>query len=144
MGFSLIVPPAKVKSGTFKIATVARQGGAYKLMMSIPSAIYTQHFGKAERLMIHLGEGADQGKMLIEPAEKGLFKPTFLKHAVILRFPDLDWPPQFKIDAADPEYRKAAPEGGMLLTLPEWAWNKERQTSILKARQQVARERAAQ
>ncbi|TCN30312.1 hypothetical protein [Sinorhizobium americanum] len=107
MGFSLIVPPAKVKTGSFKIATVARQGGAYKLLMSIPSAIYTQHFGAAERLTIQLGDGADAGTMLLQPDEGGLFKPTFLKHATIIRFPELDWPPQFKMEAADPEFRKA-------------------------------------
>ncbi|ASY68871.1 hypothetical protein [Sinorhizobium fredii] len=145
MGFSKIIPQAKAKTGVFKIATVRmRETAAFRLQLSMPSALYTLHFGAAARLNIEIGNGTDEGKLLLLPGSEGDFKPTFMRQTVIIRLPELDWPPQFKMEADDPEYRKADAVGGMLLTLPEWAWNKERQTSILKARQQVARERAAQ
>lgn len=143
MAFETILPKTPVKSGSFKIMSVARQGGAYRLVLSIPSTRWTLAFGQAERLTVRIGSGADEGRMALIPDPDGAFKPTFLKHAVILRLPELDFAPQFKAEAADPETKKT-PEGALIVTLPEWAWNAERQKGILKARQQVERERAGE
>lgn len=140
MGFATIVPPPK-STASFKIASLAVRGGSHKLQISMPTAIYTQFFGAAERLTIEIGSGPDEGKMLLRTDPNGLFKPTLLKRCAIIRFPELEWAPDFGIDLSAPEYSKAA-GGGMLLNLPDWAWSKERQTAIRKAREQVARERA--
>lgn len=112
-------------------------------MLSIPSARYTAAFGAAERLTIRIGNGPDKGKMLLAADADGAFKPTFLKSTVILRLPELDFAPQFKAEAADPETRKSA-DGALIVTLPDWAWDPERQKAIVMARQQVARERAVE
>lgn len=143
MAFETIVPKAAVKSGAFKIMSVARQGGAFRLVLSIPSTRYTLAFGQADRLTVKIGSGSDEGRMALIPDPQGAFKPTFLKHAVILRLPELDFTPQFKAEAADPETKKST-DGGLIVTLPEWAWKAERQKAILKAREHVERERAAE
>lgn len=72
----------------------------------------------------------------------GHFKPTFFKSHVLLRLPELECAPEFKMAAIDPEHRQT--KDGMLIILPEWAWNKERQKAIKLARDKVARERQAE
>lgn len=142
MSFETIMPPAKVKTGVFKVMSVARQGGAFRLVLSIPSARFTAAFGAADRLTIKIGKGADEGKMLIAADPAGAFKPTFFKSAVIIRFPELDFAPGFDAVAEEPETHKTP--DGLIVTLPEWAWSAERQKAIRKAREQVSRERAAE
>ncbi|WP_411033817.1 hypothetical protein [Shinella sp. BYT-45] len=141
MAFETIIPQAKARTGVFKIMSVARQGGAFRLVLSMPSARYTAAFGDAARLTVKIGKGSDAGKLLLVADAEGAFKPTFLKTAVIVRFPELDFAPDFAAVAEDPETRRTA--DGLVITLPEWAWNEERQKAIRKAREQVARERGA-
>lgn len=106
----------------------------------MPSARFTAAFGDAGKLTVKIGKGPDEGKMLLVADPQGAFKPTFFKTAVIIRLPGLDFAPAFEATAEDPETKKTA--DGLVITLPEWAWNKERQKAIALARDQVARERA--
>lgn len=142
MAFETIEPPAKAKTGVFKIMSVARQGGAFRLVISMPSARYTAAFGDAGTLTVKIGKGVDEGKMLLVADPAGAFKPVFFKTAVIIRMPDLEFAPSFAANAEDPETKKTA--DGLVISLPEWAWNKERQKAIALARDRVARERASE
>lgn len=141
MGFSLIVPPAKVKTGKLTISCGGRAGGAFVLMISMPHSLWTLNFGDAERCDLKIGQGQDEGKMLITaPSDGGgHFKPTFFKSNILLRLPPMDWSPDFKMKPIDPEHRQT--KDGLVISLPEWAWSKERQKAIRAARDQVARER---
>lgn len=140
MSFETIVPQKKASTGVFKIMSVARQGGAFRLVLSMPSVRYSAAFGDAGLLTIKIGKGPDEGKMPLAADPAGAFKPSFFKTAVIIRLPTLDFAPPFENVAEEPETRKTA--DGLVVTLPEWAWNAERQKAIAKAREQVARERA--
>ena len=51
----------------------------------------------------------------------------------------MEWSPDFKMEPIDPEHRQT--KDGLVITLPEWAWSRERQKAIKAARDQVARER---
>lgn len=140
MAFEIIKAVPKKSKGVFKIMSTARQGGAFRLVISMPSAQYTGAFGASERLTIKIGKGVDDGKMLLVADPEGAFRPTFLKFAVIVRLPELDFAPQFAAETENPETQKAT--DGLVIMLPEWAWNAERQKAISKAREQVARERS--
>jgi len=146
MTFSLIVPMAKVKSGKLTISCNNRQGGAFRLMLSLPHPLWTVNFGQAERCDVQIGQGTDAGKLLVSrPLDSngsgggGHFKPTFFKTNILLRLPAMDWAPDFKMAAIEAEHRQT--RDGLLITLPDWAWNKERQRAIKSARDQVSRER---
>ncbi|KEC73176.1 hypothetical protein RLPCCGM1_c1292 [Rhizobium leguminosarum bv. phaseoli CCGM1] len=139
MGFSMIVPTPKAKTGTFKISTVSMRGGPFRLQISIPSALFTLLFRTFEQFDLMIGEGSDKGKMMIKPSHTGHFKPTFMKHAVIFRLPEMAGTPQIALTAEDPKRREV--EGGaIVIDLPDWM-DEERWKAILRARQQVSRER---
>lgn len=139
MGFSMIVPTPKAKTGTFKISTVSMRGGPFRLQISIPSALFTLLFKQAEKFDLLMGEGSDKGKMMIKPNEAGHFKPVFMKHTVIFRLPEMAGTPQITLVSDDPKRREV--EGGaIVIELPEWM-DEERWKSIQKARLQVSRER---
>lgn len=141
MAFQMIVPPHKVKPGKLTISCNAMRSGPFKLMISIPHPIFTGCFGAAEKVDLHWGSGADEGKLLINaPEGGGHFKPPFLKHTVLIRMPPTEYTPDFKMAAFDPEHRQTP--AGLVIDLPEWAWNKERQKAIRAARAQVSKERA--
>lgn len=139
MPFKMIVPEYKVKTGRFTVSCVAVRGGPFKLTLSMPHAMFVTWFGDVEKINIHEGEGADIGKLLMAgDNESGHFKPTFMKHTVIIRLPIRPWAPELAMAGQEVEYRQT--KDGLLVTLPEWAWNKERQTAIKLARQQVQKE----
>jgi hypothetical protein len=110
MGFSMIVPAPKAKTGTFKISTVSMRGSPFRLQISIPSALFTLMFKQADKFDLLLGEGVDKGKMMLKPDASGHFKPTFMKHTVIFRLPETAWTPQIALAAEDPKRREV--EGG--------------------------------
>lgn len=144
MAFTTIIPVPKAQTGVFKISTFAmRKGGEFKLQISMPSAQFTQYFGAGAKLTVQIGSGPDEGKMQIIADEGGAFKPQMMKRAVILRFGVLDFVPQFAMVSEKPELRRIANGRGIVIDLPEWVWNKDRQTAIAKARAQVAAERRA-
>jgi hypothetical protein len=144
MGFTTIIPVPKAATGIFKISTVCmRKGGDFKLQISMPSAQFTNYFGTAEKLTVQIGTGADQGKMQILCDGNGAFKPRLMKHAALIRFGVLDFVPQLQMLTEKPEVRRVTVDAasGIVIDLPEWVWNKDRQEAIAKARGQVARER---
>lgn len=139
MGFSMIVPTPKAKTGAFKISTVSMRGAPFRLQISIPSALFTLLFKQAERFDLLLGENGDKGKMMIKPTDAGHFKPTFMKHTVIFRLPETNWTPQIALSFEEPKRREV--EGGaIIIELPDWM-DEERWKSIQRARHQVSRER---
>lgn len=142
MGFSMIIPTPKAKTGVIKISTNKRGGGPFRLQISIPSALSTILFKDAERFDLLIGEGSDKGKLMLKPNADGHFKPTFMKHTVIFRLPETAWTPQIAMSTDDPK-RREAEGGGIVIDLPDWV-DEERWKSIQKARQQVARERGAE
>lgn len=144
MGFTMIAPEAKTKPGQVTIScSAARNGADPKLMVSIPSAVWGVVFGADEKCNVMVGAGADEGKLLIaKVGDTGHFKPTFFRSHVLVRLPRLDWMPDFPMKSIECENRQR-PEG-LVITMPEWAWSRERQTAIKKAKQQVAREQEAQ
>lgn len=139
MGFSMIVPAPKAKTGTFKISTVSMRGSPFRLQISIPAALFTLLFKQAERFDLLVGENGDKGKLMLKPSDAGHFKPTFMKHTVIFRLPETAWTPQIALAAEDPKRREV--EGGaIVIDLPDWM-EEERWKAIQKARLQVTRER---
>jgi hypothetical protein len=143
MAFSLIVPAHKVSPGKLTVSCNSMGGGPCRLQVSMPHLMFDTNFPKADKVDLLWGTGTDAGKLLITaPAGGGHFKPTFLKHCVLLRLPPREDTPDFKMAPIDPEHRQTP--DGLVVMLPEWAWNKERQTAIRKAKEQVARERAAE
>ncbi|OWV67916.1 hypothetical protein ATY76_13390 [Rhizobium sp. R339] len=139
MGFSMIVPAPKAKTGTFKISTVSMRGGPWRLQISIPAALFTLLFKNAERFDLLMGDNGDKGKLMMKPNESGHFKPTFMKHTVIFRLPETDWTPQIALAFEDPK-RREVQGGAIVIDLPDWM-EEERWKAIQKARQQVSRER---
>lgn len=140
MGFALLKPAHKVKTGKLIISCNNQRGGPFRLLISMPHFVFNGALGEAEAVDLHWGNGADEGKLLITaPDGGGHFKPTFLKHAVIIRLPPSEDTPDFKMEPIDPEHRRT--KDGLLIDLPEWAWSKERQKAIKLARQQVQREK---
>jgi hypothetical protein len=71
MPFSMIVPPAKIKTGKLTVSCSGRQGSAPGLMISIPRPVWLAACGKAERCDIHIGQGDDAGKLLVAPPQGG-------------------------------------------------------------------------
>lgn len=139
MAFSLIVPQHKIKTGKLTVSSSAAPGGEFRLLLSLPHALWTVNFGQADSCDIQIGEGTDAGKLLISaPDRGGHFKPTFFKTNILIRLPRLDWMPDFKEKPFDPEHRQI--KDGLLITLPEWAWNKDRQKAMRLARAQVEKE----
>lgn len=110
MGFSMIIPTPKAKTGVIKISTIQPGGGTFKLQISIPSALFTILFKAAEKFDLLIGEGTDKGKLMLKPNVDGHFKPTFMKHSVIFRLPETPWTPQLAMSSEDPKRREA--EGG--------------------------------
>jgi hypothetical protein len=143
MAFNLIVPPPKVKTGCFRISTVKLRGGPHKVQISIPSTMFTLLFKDAEKFDLLLGDGSDKGKLLIKPTTDGHFKPTFMKHAVLLRLPETEWTPQIDLSYDDPE-RREVQGGGLVVILPNWLAEEGKWKEIANARAQVAREREVQ
>lgn len=141
MGFNLIIPAPKAKPGVIRIATIKIRNGPWRLQLSFPAAQFDLLFKQAEKFDLLLGDGADAGKMLIRPNAAGHFKPTFMKHTRIFRLPEMDKTPQLQLSHEEPE-RREMQGGGIVLTLPNWM-EEERWKAILKAREQVSRERAA-
>ena len=123
MGFSMIVPAPRAKTGTFKISTVSLRGGPFRLQISIPSALFTLLFKDAEQFDLLIGDGGDKGKMMLKPNESGHFKPTFMKHTVIFRLPETDWTPKIALAAEDPK-RREAPGGGRSSSICPTGWTK--------------------
>lgn len=139
MNFRMIVPEHKVKPGRLTMASRNRGGGAFRLHISMPHSMYQGALGKGEKINIAWGEGASAGKLQISSSDAGHFKPSFLKHCVMIMLPPLDVAPDFKMEPGEVEHRQT-PQG-MVIDMPEWAWNAERQTAIRLARNQVAKER---
>ncbi|MCM2472130.1 hypothetical protein HGO38_01395 [Rhizobium sp. CG5] len=142
MAFEMIVPTPKAKPGQFKVSTVSRQGGAWRIQITIPSAEFGVAFGAAEQFDILRGTGDDAGKLMIRPNEAGLFKATGLKHCVIFRLPADDTTPQIEFKGEDPG-RKVV-DGCMLIELPAWAWEPGRWQQIRDARNTAQRQDAAE
>ncbi|WP_420406934.1 hypothetical protein [Hoeflea sp.] len=140
MPFSPIKPVAAAPVGSIKIRSQLRKTG-WTLMLSIPVTLMAKArwFEIPERLIVGIGNGRDEGKLqIIGEANPGTgIKPTVMKHTVIFRLPPLEWMPQFEKQQADlaAEYS----EGGIVISLPEWAWSKDRQKAI----ETVARQQAA-
>ncbi|AID18393.1 hypothetical protein PPF1_80 [Rhizobium phage vB_RleM_PPF1] len=122
MGFSMIVPTPKAKTGTFKISTVSMRGGPFRLQISIPSALFTLLFKQAERFDLLVGDNGDKGKLMLKPSDVGHFKPTFMKHTVIFRLPETAWTPQIALAAEDPKRREV--EGGRSSSNCRTGWTK--------------------
>lgn len=139
MPFAMLMPAHKVKTGKLTVSCNQMRAGPFRLLISMPHPIYAAALGDAEMVDLHWGHGTDSGKLKItRTAGGGHFKPTFLKHTVLIRLPPSDAAPDFKMEPVDPEHRQVP--DGLVIELPEWAWNKERQKAIKLARQQVARE----
>lgn len=144
MAFTLITPPAKATSGSFKISTVLfGKNGAWRLQITIPSTEYTKHFGASEKLDVLLGDGPDAGKMLLKANPEGLFKPTGLKNCFVLRLPTGESVPQIDLSFEDPD-RRANGSGELVVDLPAWAWEPGRWQEIQKARGIASRQNAAE
>lgn len=140
MAFNLIKPATPMPgSGEIRIRTVKSKHG-YKLMLSVPGTCMAKAkwFDPPAALLVEIGDGTDAGKLrLIEEDkdQKGQgIKVTVMKHTCLLRLPVQDWMPQM---AFDPHKVEAAySDRQMILTLPQWAWNKDRQRAIEVARKQ--------
>ncbi|MDI7864325.1 hypothetical protein MRS76_20510 [Rhizobiaceae bacterium n13] len=144
MGFTLLAPKPKATAGAFRVSTVQfRKGADWRLVISMPSAEYTMHFGAAEKFDLLLGDGADIGKLMIRANSEGGFKPTMLKHCAVFRLPETDGAPQGEFKTEDPDRARAA-EGTLVVTLPEWAWNPERWKAVLAARGVAQRQQNAE
>ncbi|MBB4520510.1 UNVERIFIED_ORG: hypothetical protein M2435_001290 [Rhizobium sophorae] len=139
MGFSMIIPTPKAKTGVIKISTIQPGGGTFKLQINIPSPLFTILFKTAERFDLLIGEGSDKGKLMLKPNVDGHFKPTFMKHSVLFRLPETPWTPQLAMSSDDPK-RREVEGGGIVIDLPDWV-DEDRWKAIQKARLQVARER---
>jgi hypothetical protein len=144
MAFTLITPPAKVKSGTFKISSVCfGKSGAWRLQITIPSIEYTKAFGAGEALDVLKGDGQDTGKLLLRANPDGLFKPAGLKNCFVLRLPADGTAPEIDLACEDPE-RRSNGAGQLVIDLPEWAWQPGRWQEIQKARNIAGRQNAAE
>lgn len=146
MAFTLLSPAAKVTPGTFAISTVRmgrRDDSPWRLQIKIPTSEFTIRFGDASRFDLLLGDGPDAGALLIRVNEEGgAFRPTRLKSVCIFRLPPTDATPQIEFKGEDPK-RKMTSEGGLIVLLPEWAWEPGRWQSIRDARAIAQRQNAA-
>lgn len=144
MGFTALAPAVRVKSGVFKVSTIKprRDGDPWGLSVTVPSVEFAKRFGTAATFNLLLGHGADEGKLMIQPAEGGAFKPAALRNCFVFRLPASDTWPSGAFVADDPE--RVTRDGALIVTLPEWAWNKERQKAIALARAHVAAGRKAE
>lgn len=140
MGFTAIEPVNVAAPGVLTIRTVKSKAG-WRLMLSIPSVcmIKAKWFNPPTTLLALIGDGSDAGKLLLKEEDKGQegkgIKVTVMKHTCLMRLPIQDWMPQLEFEpaAVDPVVYG---EKQIVLTLPEWAWNKDRQKAIEIVRKQ--------
>ncbi|MBT56210.1 MAG: hypothetical protein CMF72_22765 [Mameliella sp.] len=137
MGFKVIEPVQASQSGIIKLRTKQTKAG-WGLLLSIPTTclIKAKWFDPPQALVAMFGDGEDQGKLrLLAETEattgKGI-KLAMMKRTAMIRLPRQDWMPEMDLSAEDIEAAYA--EGQIDLTLPEWAWSKERQRAIELAR----------
>jgi hypothetical protein len=140
MAFTVLKPaPAAVAAGVPQVRTVKRKDGLI-LMLSIPTTgmAKAKWFTPPEKLVVMIGTGDDAGKlMLLEESNATAghgIKVTVMKHTCLLRLPRQDWMPE--IDFKPGEMAALYGDKEIRLTLPEWAWNKDRQKAIDLARRQ--------
>ena len=140
MAFTPIKPVAVSLPHAIMARTIKadRKGSAWKLQISVPNTCMgkAKWFNAPERLMVLIGDGPDEGKLLIreeQGEEKGI-KVGHLKHTCMFRLPVQDWMPQMDIEPH--EVKAVYSDKQIILALPEWAWNKDRQRAIDVARRQ--------
>lgn len=141
MAFSLIKPAVPMAgAGKIRIRTVDSKAG-WKILLSIPTVLMAKAkwFDPPSHLVVMIGDGPDAGKLQLvaeteETKGQGI-KVAMMRRTCMLRLPVQEWMPQL---AFDPEAidEVAYSEGRMVLALPEWAWNKDRQRAIGIARRQ--------
>ena len=112
------ISAAPRKASQVKLSLWVRGSGSATMSVSWASTMAAKlGFEAADFAEVLMGEGEDQGKMLLRPAAQGL-KLARMKHSVRVSFP----PPKgvtLKANAASLDY--ALDQGGFVIALPGWA-----------------------
>lgn len=132
MAFKMLVPPPK-KGASISVTTAAGRGGSWTVQLNIPTTIFTIRFGEAAKFDLMLGEGEDEGKLLIKPNPTGHFSPKMMKHTAIFKLPlgdDRTPTETMKVDGIETREQS---DGSMLVELPTWC-QKGQYAKIVEAR----------